>query len=103
MGADEALASEDDVGSLAGVMGGGLDLVFETAGNDAALNAALTAARPGARVVLVGIPDGDRTSFVASIARRKELTMTVCRRMLPHDLVRAAGMAESGLPGLERW
>ena len=57
--------------------------------------------RPGGRVVLIGIPDGDRTSFVASLARRKELTLVVCRRMLPGDLVRAAEMAGSGLPGLE--
>ena len=53
-------------------------------------------------MVLVGIPDQDRTSFVASLARRKEITMTVCRRMLPHDLVRAAEMAKSGMPGLDR-
>jgi L-iditol 2-dehydrogenase len=51
-------------------------------------------------VVLVGIPDGDRTSFTASLARRKELTITMCRRMLPGDLARAAVMAERGIPGL---
>ncbi len=55
----------------------------------------------GGRVVLIGIPDGDRTSFVASLARRKELTLVVCRRMLPGDLVRAADIAGSGLLGLE--
>ena len=80
---------------------GGLDVVFETAGSDPALHTALTAAGPGARVVLIGIPDGDRTSYVSSLARRKELTLVVCRRMLPGDLVRAVGMAGSGLPGLE--
>ena len=79
----------------------GLDVVFETAGSDAALHSALMAARPGARVVMIGIPDGDRTTYVASVARRKELTMVTCRRMLPGDLVRAAEMAGAGLPGLE--
>ncbi|HWL50614.1 MAG TPA: alcohol dehydrogenase catalytic domain-containing protein, partial [Acidimicrobiia bacterium] len=79
----------------------GLDVVFETAGSDSALHTALTVAGPGARVVLIGIPDGDRTSYVASLARRKELTLVVCHRMLPGDLVRAAEMAGSGLPGLE--
>ncbi len=79
----------------------GLDVVFETAGTDPALHTALTAAGPGGRVVLIGIPDRDRTSFVASLARRKELTLVVCRRMLPGDLVRAAEMAGSGLSGLE--
>jgi len=79
----------------------GLDVVFESAGTDPALHTALTVAGPGGRVVLIGIPDGDRTSYVASLARRKELTLVVCRRMLPGDLVRAAEVASSGLSGLE--
>ena len=33
-----------------------------------------------------GIPTGDRTSFTASTARRKGLTMLLCRRMQPADL-----------------
>ena len=89
MGATDAFADET------------LDLVFETAGSDPAVNTAVTAARPGGRVVLIGIPDRDRTTYVASLARRKELTMVVCRRMLPGDLGRAAEMAGSGLAGLE--
>jgi L-iditol 2-dehydrogenase len=80
----------------------GFDVVFETAGTDAALHRALIAARPGGRVVLVGIPDADRTSFVASLARRKELTLMLCRRMLPGDLARAAVLAERGIPGLDQ-
>ncbi|MFC7278283.1 zinc-binding dehydrogenase [Paractinoplanes rhizophilus] len=56
-------------------------LVFEVAGSDTAVEAALRAAKPGARVILVGIPDGDRTSFPASIARRKGLTLVMSRRM----------------------
>lgn len=103
MGATRALVleGEENGSGFAGEMRGGLDVVFETAGTDPALHSALTAVRPGGRVVLVGIPDGDRTSYVASLARRKELTLAVCRRMLPGDLVRAAEMAGSGLPGLE--
>ncbi|MFI5891448.1 zinc-binding dehydrogenase [Actinoplanes sp. NPDC051513] len=57
------------------------DLVFEVSGSDAAVEAALRAAKPGARVILVGIPDGDRTTFPASIARRKGLTLVLSRRM----------------------
>jgi L-iditol 2-dehydrogenase len=79
----------------------GFDVVFETAGTDDALHRALVAARPGGRVVLVGIPDADRSSFVASLARRKELTIMLCRRMLPGDLARAAVLAERGIPGLD--
>jgi L-iditol 2-dehydrogenase len=77
------------------------DVVFETAGSDEALHHALVTARPGGKVILVGIPDGDRTSYVASIARRKELTLSVCRRMLPGDLARAAVLVERGIPGLD--
>jgi L-iditol 2-dehydrogenase len=57
------------------------DLVFEVSGSDRAVETALRAAKPGARVVLVGIPDGDRTTFPASIARRKGLTLVLSRRM----------------------
>ena len=41
-----------------------VDVAFEAAGDDDALDAAIAAARPGGRVVLVGIPDGDRTSLL---------------------------------------
>lgn len=58
--------------------GRGLDVVFEAAGNDAAVATAIQTVRPGGRVVLVGIPSDDRTWFVASTARRKGLTIS-CR------------------------
>jgi L-iditol 2-dehydrogenase len=57
------------------------DVVFEAAGSEAAVDTALRLAKPGARVVLVGIPDEDRTTFSASIARRKGLTLVLSRRM----------------------
>ncbi len=76
--------------------GESVDVAFEVAGEDAAVAAAIDAARPGGRIVLVGIPDGDRTSFTASTARRKGLTMAFCRRMDPGDLPRAIRLAESG-------
>jgi L-iditol 2-dehydrogenase len=71
-------------------------VAFEAAGEDAALADAIAAVRPGGRVVLVGIPGGDRTSFTASTARRKGLTLALCRRMKPSDLPRAIRLAESG-------
>jgi L-iditol 2-dehydrogenase len=54
---------------------------LETAGEQAAVDAAVEAVRPGARVVLVGIPVDARTSFVAGSARRKGLTLVLARRM----------------------
>jgi L-iditol 2-dehydrogenase len=61
--------------------GGGLDVAFEAAGENAAVDAAVEAVRPGARVVLAGIPSEARTSFVAGTARRKGLTFVLSRRM----------------------
>ena len=62
--------------------GDGVDTAFEAAGTDDAVDAAMTAVRPGGRVVLAGIPSGgDRTSFRASVARRKGLTIAMSRRM----------------------
>jgi len=78
-----------------------VDAAFETAGEDDALDDALTAVRPGGPVVLIGIPAGDRTSFVASTARRKGLTLALCRRMLPEHLDRAIELAADGRIPLE--
>ena len=73
-----------------------VDVAYEAAGDDGALDDAIAAARPGGRVVLVGIPDGDRSTFHAAGARRKELTLVLCRRMRADDLPRAIHAAESG-------
>jgi L-iditol 2-dehydrogenase len=61
----------------------GLDVVFECAGDNAAVESAFNAVKPGGTVVLVGIPSDDRTSFRASTARRKGLTIKMSRRMKP--------------------
>jgi len=65
----------------AGLTGDGVDVAFEVAGTDAAVQLAVAATRPGGRVVLGGIPDDDKTSFSASVARRKGLTIAMVRRM----------------------
>ena len=59
----------------------GADVVFEVVGSEPAVGLAVRAARPGGRVVLVGIPDDDRTAFPGAAARRKGLTLAVVRRM----------------------
>jgi L-iditol 2-dehydrogenase len=58
-----------------------LDVVFEAAGENHAVEMAVAAIRPGGKVILVGIPPDDRTSFTASQARRKGLTIKLVRRM----------------------
>jgi L-iditol 2-dehydrogenase len=86
LGADLALTPDEvgDPGTLAERAGGnryGTHVAFEVAGTDDAVALAVNAARPGARVVLVGIPAEDRTSFPAGHARRKGLTILMSRRM----------------------
>jgi L-iditol 2-dehydrogenase len=80
--ADAVWDPADLADGLAEATGGrGVDVAIEIAGNDAAVAAAVEAARPGARIVLGGIPSDDRSSFVASAARRKGLTFLLVRRM----------------------
>lgn len=73
-----------------------VDVAFECAGANEALEDAISAAKPGGRVVIVGIPDDDRTSFTASVARRKGLTIKLSRRM-HHTYPRAIRLVEAGL------
>ncbi|MBI3747709.1 MAG: zinc-binding dehydrogenase [Chloroflexi bacterium] len=87
---------------LAATGGRGCELVFEVAGESAAVEASIEAAAPGARVVLVGIPSDDRTTFTASVARRKGLTLKLVRRSTPDAFRRAVGLAESGALDLAR-
>jgi L-iditol 2-dehydrogenase len=74
-------------------LGPEVDVAFEVAGTDEALADAIDGAAPGGRVVLVGIPEGDRTTFRAGAARRKELSLLLCRRMRSADLDRAILLA----------
>jgi L-iditol 2-dehydrogenase len=76
------------------------DVVVEVAGTDDAVELALLAARPGARVVLAGIPENDRTTFTASVARRKGLTLKLVRRM-KHTYPRAVALARDRVVDVE--
>jgi L-iditol 2-dehydrogenase len=80
-GTDATAGGTDATAGGTDATAGGVDVAFEVAGNDAAVEIALSALRPGGRLVLVGIPDDDRTSFPASLARRKGVTIALSRRM----------------------
>lgn len=80
-GADLVLSPEEAAPSWQDLACYGVDVAFETAGNDDAIHQSMLAARPGARIVLAGIPDDDRSSFPAGLARRKGLTIAMARRM----------------------
>jgi len=72
--------SENDA-IKAATHGRGVDVVFEAAGTPEAVESAMIMAKPGGTVVLIGIPSEDETSFTASTARRKGLTIRIVRRM----------------------
>lgn len=73
-----------------------VDVAFEATGDDDAVADAITWVQPGSHVVLVGIPASDRTSFEAGRARRKGLSLVLCRRMQPGDLQRAVRLTVAG-------
>ncbi len=75
---------------------GEADVVIETAGTDDAVALCVRLARPGARVMLAGIPDHDRTAFPAGEARRKGLTLVMVRRM-KETYPRAIALVRQGL------
>ena len=74
----------------------GVDVAFEVAGVNAAVETAIAAVKPGGAVVLVGIPSDDSTAFTASIARRKGLTIRMSRRM-KRTYPRAIALVENEL------
>jgi L-iditol 2-dehydrogenase len=97
LGADAALTPGE---AAEAARTGQVEVAFEVAGVDDAVDTALRLARPGARVVLAGIPDGDTTTFSASLARRKGLTLVLVRRM-KEMYPRAISLAERGLVDLD--
>ena len=104
LGADPAVLVEPDSISeealrMAGEAGpahaDGLDVVFEAAGRNAAVETAVELVKPGGKVMLVGIPSDDRTAFTASVARRKGITFKLVRRM-KNTYPRAIQLAADG-------
>jgi L-iditol 2-dehydrogenase len=80
---DVLLADKDEANHiLSATKGRGLDVTFEAAGDDgAAVDSAVFSTKKGGTTVLIGIPTEDETSFSASAARRRGLTIKIVRRM----------------------
>jgi len=74
----------------------GVDVAFDAAGTPEAVDDAFDAVSVGGKVILAGIPDEDKTSFTASVARRKGLTIKLVRRM-KHTYPRAIELVSKGL------
>ena len=99
LGATKAMLAEDgaEIGEVMAATGWrGVDVAFEVAGDQAAVETTFAAATPGGKVILIGIPAEDRTSFTASVARRKGLTIKMVRRM-KHTYPRALELVSRGL------
>ena len=69
------------LGAEAWQAGQRVDVAFEVAGQNQAVETAVMAVKPGGLIMLAGIPADDVTSFSASTARRKGLTLKLVRRM----------------------
>jgi len=77
----------------------GVEVIFETAGSDAALADALALAAPGARIALVGLSAEPVRQFPVQLARRKEaLLLNICHTH--HTLRAAAHLIETGAVNL---
>ena len=83
MGAAESFNyNTDDVVSAIrdATEGRGVDIAFECAGEQDALDQAVEVLRPGGRLMILGIPGTERISFVADYMRRHELLLRNVRR-----------------------
>ena len=80
----------------AATKGRGVDVAFEAAGVQETVDTSVAAVLNGGKVMLVGIPDDERTSFSASAARRKGITIKLVRRM-KHTYPRAIELVSKGL------
>ncbi len=86
-----------DPGAIRAATGGrGVDAAFEVAGDQGAVDDAITSVISGGKVILVGIPGNDNTSFTASVARHKGLTIKLVHRM-KHTYPRAIALVSQRL------
>ncbi|MCF7972503.1 MAG: alcohol dehydrogenase catalytic domain-containing protein [Phycisphaerae bacterium] len=72
--------TEDAVRAVQDAEPGGLDVVFECAGQQETVDQAVAMLKPGGRLMLIGIPRVDRIDFPVHTARRNEITLVNVRR-----------------------
>jgi L-iditol 2-dehydrogenase len=87
---------EEDV--VAGILAHeplGLDVVFECCGKQEALDQSLDLLKPGGKLMLIGIPEFDRISFLIDKMRRMEITLYNVRRQR-HCVEEALELIEDG-------
>jgi len=74
------LGAEETIQVGAGDLPTDVDVAFEAAGPEEAVQQCLEAVRPGGTVIVIGIPSEDRYLLRPSQLRRHELTLRFCRR-----------------------
>lgn len=98
LGAEHAFASVDEAKDALGPRG--MDVVIEATDAQEGPEHAAQLTRIGGRLVLVGIPEGNRFSMDAALVRRKGLTIKMARRM-GHVYPRAIELVERQLVTFE--
>jgi L-iditol 2-dehydrogenase len=93
--------SIDIAGAISKLEPSGLDIVFECAGQQEALNLALELLKPGGTLLVVGIPELDRVSFDIHLLRRKEVTIKNVRRQ-NNCIAPAIDLMSSGAVNVDR-
>ncbi|OGD11158.1 MAG: hypothetical protein A2Y86_07875 [Candidatus Aminicenantes bacterium RBG_13_62_12] len=71
---------EDIVARIRVLAPEGLDAAYECCGDQSAFSQAVDLLKPGGRLLIIGIPSGDRISFDIHALRRKELSLHALRR-----------------------
>jgi threonine dehydrogenase-like Zn-dependent dehydrogenase len=71
---------EDIVARMRGLAPEGLVAAYECCGDPSAFSQAVDLLKPGGRLLIIGIPMGDRISFDIHALRRKELSINNVRR-----------------------
>ncbi len=71
---------QDIVKEIISRQSGGMDAVFECAGQQDAIDQAIELLKPGGKLMLIGIPREERISFIIDKTRRKEITIVNVRR-----------------------
>ena len=92
--------SEDVVEKISGEVPGLLDVVFECCGQQDAMDHAIALLKPGGKLMVIGIPEFDRWTFAADVARRKELCIQHVRRQ-NEATQPALDMMEKGIISVE--
>jgi len=72
--------TEDVVKAIYEKQPGGMDVVFECAGEQDTIDQGIELLKPGGKIMVIGIPRVDRVCYDADNSRRKEITVINVRR-----------------------